>query len=117
MSGGKWQAHVPSDLDAQLAQFKREKGLEDNAEAARQLWRKGVEQWEAEKQQPDEPPAVTTALAEVGRVGLVAAAVGALMTVGIGSQEILSATMAFAVVGLVGYSGVAGFHLHNQGDE
>jgi hypothetical protein len=39
------------------------------------------------------------------------------MTVGIGSQEILSATMAFAVVGLVGYSGVAGFHLHNQSDE
>lgn len=117
MSGSKWQAHVPSDLDAQLVEFKRERGLEDNAEAARQMWRMGVEQWEQEKQQANEPPQWVSAFAEVGRVGLVAAAVGSLMAVGLGNQAVLTATMAFAFVGFVGYSGVAGHHLRGQDAE
>lgn len=112
MSGSKWQAHVPNDLDRDLVTFKRENGIDDDAEAARQLWRKGVEQW---KTQNETPPAIIKPLTEIGRVGLVAAAVGALMAVGLNSQELITATAACAFVALTAYSGIAGVYL--RGDE
>lgn len=100
MSGSKWQAQVPSDLDAELVEYKRERGLENDAEAARQVLRRGVEQWKIEQQSSSlaERP-----LLEVGRVGVVAAAVGLLMAVGLQNQQVVQASLAVLFVGVAGY--------------
>jgi hypothetical protein len=103
MSGSKWQAQLPSDLDADLVEYKRESGLDNDAEAARQVLRRGVEQWKAEQQSSSlaERP-----LLEVGRVGVVAAAVGLLMAVGLQNQQVVQASLAVLFVGVVGYAAV-----------
>ena len=104
MSGSKWQAQLPSDLDADLVEYKRSRGIDNDAEAARQLLRRGVEQWQAEQQSASlaERP-----LLEVGRVGVVAAAVGLLMAVGLQNQQVVQASLAVLFVGVAGY-GVVG---------
>ena len=101
MSGSKWQAQLPSDLDADLVEYKRSRGIDNDAEAARQLLRRGVEQWKAEQQSSSlaERP-----LLEVGRVGVVAAAVGLLMAVGIQNTQLVQASLAVLFVGVVGYA-------------
>jgi len=104
MSGSIWQAQVPSDLDSELAEYKRERGLDNDSEATRQLLRMGVEQWQDEQQSSSlaERP-----LLEVGRVGVVAAAVGLLMAVGIQNTQLVQASLAVLFVGVAGY-GVVG---------
>ena len=103
MSGSKWQAQVPSDLDSELVEYKRTRGLDNDAEAARQLLRMGVEQWKDEQQSSSlaEQP-----LLEVGRVGVVAAAVGLLMAVGLQNPQLVQASLAILFVGVVGYATV-----------
>jgi len=103
MSGSKWQAQVPSDLDAELVEYKRTRGLDNDAEAARQLLRMGVEQWKDEQQSSSlaEQP-----LLEVGRVGVVAAAVGLLMAVGLQNPQLVQASLAVLFVGVAGYGTV-----------
>jgi hypothetical protein len=103
MSGSKWQAQVPSDLDSELVEYKRTRGLDNDAEAARQVLRRGVEQWKAE-QQPSS--LAERPLLEVGRVGVVAAAVGLLMAVGLQNQQVVQASLAVLFVGVVGYATV-----------
>lgn len=51
MSGSKWSARVPNDLDADLIEYKRTNGIDDQSEAARQVFRKGIEQWREERRQ------------------------------------------------------------------
>jgi hypothetical protein len=104
MSGSKWQAQVPSDLDADLVEYKRERGLDDDAEAVRQLLRMGAGRWKDEQQSSSlaERP-----LLEVGRVGVVAAAVGALRAGGRPKTQRGPASLAVLFVGVAGY-GVVG---------
>jgi len=104
MSGSKWQAQVPSDLDADLVKYKRTRGLDNDAEAARQLLRMGVEQWQDEQQSSS---LIERPLLEFGRVGLVAAAVGLLMAVGLQNQQVVQASLAVLFVGVASY-GVVG---------
>jgi hypothetical protein len=103
MSGSKWQAQVPSDLDSELIEYKRNRGIENDAEAARQLLRKGVEEWKDEQQPTSRAERV---LLEVGRVGVVAAAVGLLMAVGLQNPQLAPASLAVLFVGVVGYATV-----------
>ena len=103
MSGSKWQAQVPSDLDSELIEYKRTRGLENDAEAARQLLRMGVQHWKDEQQPTSRAERV---LLEVGRVGVVAAAVGLLMAVGLKNPQLAPASMAVLFVGVVGYATV-----------
>ena len=104
MSGSKWQAQVPSDLDSELIEYKRNRGIENDAEAARQLLRKGVEHWKDEQQAASR---AERPLLEVGRVGVVAASVGLLMAVGLQNPQLVQASLAVLFVGVVGYATVA----------
>ena len=76
MSGSKWQAQVPSDLDSELIEYKRNRGIENDSEAARQLLRKGVEHWRDEQSTSSR---AERPLLEVGRVGVVGYATVAYM--------------------------------------
>jgi hypothetical protein len=104
MSGSKWQAQVPSDLDAQLTEYKHNRGIENDAEAARQLLRKGLKHWKDEQQPTSR---AERPLLEVGRVGVVAAAVGLLMAIGLQNPQLVQASLAVLFVGVVGYATVA----------
>jgi hypothetical protein len=103
MSGSKWQAQVPSDLDADLINYKRSRGIDNDAEAARQLLRMGVDRW---KNEQDGAGRLERPLLEVGRVGVVAAAVGLLMALGLQSLQVVQASLAVLFVGVVGYATV-----------
>jgi len=51
MSGSKWSARVPNDLDSDLIEYKQKNGIDDQSEAARQVFRKGIEQWREERRE------------------------------------------------------------------
>jgi hypothetical protein len=87
-----------------LIEYKRNRGIENDAEAARQLLRKGVEEWKNE-QEPSSR--AERPLLEVGRVGVVAAAVGLLMATGLQNPHLVQASLAVLFVGVVGYATVA----------
>jgi hypothetical protein len=91
-------------LDGALAQYKEERGIEKDTEAVKQLLRRGVDDWKAEQ---DGAGQFERPLLEVGRVGVVAAAVGLLMAIGLQNPRLVQASLAVLFVGVVGYATVA----------
>ena len=99
-------------MDGAIAQYKDERGIEKDTEAVKQLLRRGVDDWKAGQNgvgQFEQP------LLEVGRVGVVAAAVGLLMAIGLQNPQLIQASLAVLFVGVVGYATVA--YMGIRGDQ
>jgi len=110
MSGSKWQAEVPNELDGAIIEYKRKNGIESNSEATRQLLRKGVERYNSDQSRST----IIQAFHKIGEIAFIAAAVGILMTIGLSDARVFTATVAFIAIAISSYSIIGLFQVRGD---
>jgi hypothetical protein len=90
MAGSRWEARVPSDLDRDLAEYKREQGIEEQSEAVRQVFRRGIKDWREEQQAKQEGRRWSLVFYRLTELLVVSAVLSLLLYLGLNDGQLLS---------------------------